>query len=90
VIEGTRHSRTSLHFVSAYWAAALKTFLEDVQKVAALFNDFLSGVMFVILERCFDENLPALGVEEGVSPARGFDEIDITFFYVPPNAQTAA
>jgi hypothetical protein len=71
-------------------AAALETFLDDVQKVTALFSDFLSGVIFVILERCFGETLSALGVEEDVHPTRGIDEIDIPFFYIPPNAQTIA
>jgi len=71
-------------------AAALETFLDDVRKVADLFNDFLSGVMFVILEKCFGDNPSALGVEEDVCPTRGFDDIDIPFFYIPPNNQTAA
>jgi hypothetical protein len=71
-------------------ADALKVFLADVQNVAALFNDFLSGVMVVILERCFSENLSALGVEEEVHPTKGLDEIDIPFFYVPPSDQAVA
>ena len=33
-------------------SAALAAFLADVQRVASLFNGFLSGVMLVLLERC--------------------------------------
>jgi len=34
-------------------AVAATAFLNDVQNVAALFKNFLSGVMSVILKRCF-------------------------------------
>lgn len=69
-------------------AAALKTFLNDVQNAAHLFNDFLDGVMIVILERCFRTSLSGLGVEEDVRPTLGIDDIKIPFFYVPPNARS--
>jgi hypothetical protein len=63
-------------------AVALKIFLEEVQKVAHLFNDFLSGVMLVILERCFGSNLSSLGSEEEVLPGLNFNEVKIPFFYI--------
>ena len=71
-------------------AAALQFFLDDIDNVTGLFNNFLSGAMFVILEKCLGENLSALGVEEDVHPMRGLDEISIPFFYIPPNGRTVA
>ena len=70
--------------------AALKAFLDEVQNVTLLFIDFLSGVTLVLLERCFGDNLSALGVEEELHPTKDLDEIDIPFFYTPPNNQTVA
>lgn len=70
-------------------AAALQTFLSEVQKVASLFNEFLSGVMLVLLERCFRGSIATLGVAEEVDPTKRFEEMSISFFYVPPIEQTA-
>ena len=70
-------------------SAALKTFLDDIQNAADLFNDFLDGVILVILVRCFGTNLSALWVEDEVHPTKSLDEIDIPFFYIPPSDQTA-
>jgi hypothetical protein len=69
-------------------AAALQAFLDDVEKVTALFNNFLSGVMFVILERCLGENLWSLALEEELHPKKGLHEIEIPFFYEPSSDQT--
>ncbi len=71
-------------------SAALAAFLADVQRVASLFNGFLSGVMLVLLERCLGSTLPNLGVEDEVHPTKRFEEVDIPFFYVPPDASAAA
>ena len=68
-------------------SAALKAFLEEVQNIVTLFNDFLSGVMLVILERAFGKELSAVAVIEDVYPRRGLGEIDIPFFYLPSEGQ---
>jgi hypothetical protein len=68
-------------------SAALKAFLEEIQNVASLFNDFLSGVMLVILERALGKDLSTAAVIEEVYPKRGLDEIDIPFFYLPQDSQ---
>jgi hypothetical protein len=68
-------------------SAALKAFLEEIQNVASLFNDFLSGVMLVILERALGNDLSAAAVIEDVYPKRGLNEINIPFFYSPPDGQ---
>lgn len=65
-------------------AAALGAFLDEIQKITSLFNDFLSGAMLTILERCGGENLSNLGTEEELFPTRSFEDIDIPFFYLPP------
>lgn len=71
-------------------AAALETFLTEVQDVTSLFNGFLSGVMIVLLERCLGPKLSSLGVEDEVRPNKRLEEIGIPFFYVPPSEHTAA
>ena len=64
-------------------AAALGAFLDEIQEITSLFNDFLSGAMLTILERCGGENLSNLGTEEELFPTRSFEDIDIPFFYLP-------
>ena len=71
-------------------SSALEKFLVEVQHVAGLFNNFLSGVMLVLLERCFGGSVAHLGFDEEVSRTRGQDEISIPFFYVPPKRETEA
>jgi hypothetical protein len=54
-------------------SAALKAFLEEVQNIGSLFNDFLSGVMLVILEKALGKDLSAIAVVAEVHPNREFN-----------------
>jgi len=62
-------------------AAALQTFLEEVQSLAASFTMFLEGVIIALLEEAAQKPLANLGYDEDIAPQRGIHDVAIPHFY---------
>lgn len=62
-------------------SAALKTFFEEVQSLAANFTVFLEGTIIAILEEASGSPLANQGHDEEIAPRRGFEDVAIPHFY---------
>jgi hypothetical protein len=66
---------------SADRSAALKTFFEEVQSLAASFTVFLEGAIIAILEEASGSPLANQGHDEEIAPRQGFEDVAIPYFY---------
>ena len=67
---------------SADQSAALQTFFDEVQSLAASFTVFLEGAIIAILEEAAQSPLANLGHDEDIAPLRGFEDVSIPHFYI--------
>lgn len=62
-------------------SAALKTFFEEVQLIAASFTVFLEGVIIAIIEEASGSPIVNQGYDEEITPRQGFEDVAIPHFY---------